>query len=59
MSDSELKKLGESKIGQWNKATIITTVRKLLEIGEGDTVEWLWDGKNIIVKKKSEKEGEK
>ncbi|MHA1834095.1 MAG: AbrB/MazE/SpoVT family DNA-binding domain-containing protein [Candidatus Baldrarchaeia archaeon] len=45
--------LNKTKIGKYCRTTVPDEVRKLLEIGEGDMIEWIFNGGKILVRKAS------
>lgn len=52
--DMTLKKrviLASTKLGRYNRTTIPSEVRKLLELSEGDEVLWVFEEGRIVVEK--------
>ena len=43
--------LAKTKVGKYFRTTVPREVRKILEIKENDTVEWILDKDRIIVRK--------
>ncbi|RLG97673.1 hypothetical protein DRO19_05460 [Candidatus Bathyarchaeota archaeon] len=43
--------LNKTKIGRYCRTTVPDEVRKLLEIGEGDMIEWIFNDGNSYLKK--------
>jgi bifunctional DNA-binding transcriptional regulator/antitoxin component of YhaV-PrlF toxin-antitoxin module len=44
--------LDKTKLGKFNRTTIPESVRKLLQVREGDFVEWIFDNGRIFIKKR-------
>jgi len=45
--------LDKTKLGKFNRTTVPESVRKLLQVKEGDFVEWIFNDGRIFVKKAS------
>jgi AbrB family looped-hinge helix DNA binding protein len=45
--------LDKTKLGKFNRTTIPESVRKLLQVKEGDYVEWIFNDGRILVRKAS------
>jgi len=45
--------LNKTKIGRYCRTTVPEEVRKFLEIGEGDEIEWVFNDGKILVRKAS------
>ena len=43
--------LDRTKTGRSYRTTVPETVKKLLQLDEGNVVEWVFDGSNILVRK--------
>jgi AbrB family looped-hinge helix DNA binding protein len=43
--------LSRTRVGRYNRTTIPREVRKLLGIGEGDVVEWVFEDGRVIVRR--------
>jgi AbrB family looped-hinge helix DNA binding protein len=48
--------LSRTRVGRYNRTTVPREVRKLLGIGEGDVVEWVYEDGRVIVRR-GEKSG--
>ena len=46
--------LAVTRIGKFYRTTIPREVRKLLELNEGDEIEWIFEDNRVILKKKGE-----
>jgi AbrB family looped-hinge helix DNA binding protein len=46
--------LSRTKVGRYNRTTVPREVRKLLGIGEGDIVEWVFEDGRAVVKRGGE-----
>jgi AbrB family looped-hinge helix DNA binding protein len=49
--------LDKTKVGRANRTTIPESIRKLLQIKEGDFLEWIFDNGRIFIRK-APQEGE-
>jgi AbrB family looped-hinge helix DNA binding protein len=47
--------LDKTKLGKFNRTTIPESVRKLLQVREGDYVEWIFNDGKIFIRKASYK----
>jgi AbrB family looped-hinge helix DNA binding protein len=47
--------LDKTKLGKFNRTTIPESVRKLLQVKEGDFVEWIFNDGRIFIRKASYK----
>lgn len=45
--------LDKTKLGKFNRTTVPESVRKLLQVKEGDYVEWIFNDGRILVRKAS------
>ena len=45
--------LNKTKVGRYCRTTVPEEVRKFLEIGEGDEIEWVFNDGKILVRKAS------
>jgi AbrB family looped-hinge helix DNA binding protein len=48
--------LDKTKVGRANRTTIPESIRKLLQIKEGDFLEWIFDNGKIFIRKSPQKE---
>jgi len=49
--------LATTRVGRFYRTTIPREARKLLELKEGDEIEWIFENSKIIIKKKGDKHG--
>jgi AbrB family looped-hinge helix DNA binding protein len=47
--------LDKTKLGKFNRTTIPESVRRLLQVKEGDFVEWIFNDGRIFIRKASYK----
>ena len=47
--------LSRTRIGKYNRTTVPDEVRKFLNVGEGDEIEWVFVDGKIYVRKAGEK----
>jgi AbrB family looped-hinge helix DNA binding protein len=48
--------LEKTKVGRANRTTIPESIRKLLQIKEGDFLEWIFDNGRIFIRKAPQEE---
>jgi len=43
--------LSRTRVGRYNRTTVPREVRKLLGIGEGDVVEWVFEDGKVVIRR--------